>query len=223
MRLINTELFIDLNEMEDNIYLLTVESPTMFFSIIKNLKSQLEGYDGKFVLSDNNKPIEIKKYLQLIMDPFSLNLSDKKVLSKIQELIIAQSVDEVHFEETTRMIKSLDSYANLLCLDFDGDVILKEQMTPSKLVKMLNIVLDYSYESFEEMILEYVLAYQKYLGFNVFCFVNLLEYLETDQLKKLITEFKNNHIAVILLESHDSSRDIKDFKKIIIDKDLCQI
>lgn len=223
MRLINADMFIDLVNMEDNIYFFIIESPTLFYNIVKGLKDQIDGLDGNFVLSDNNVPLEIKDSLHLILDPISLDFKDKKIVTKIQELLINQAIDEAHFDETSQLIKNLEKYANNLGFDFDGEVSNKELITPSKLIKFLKFELDYSYDTFEEMILEYILTVNRYLGIDVFGFVNLFDFLETNQIERLIKEIKNNHISVFFLESHDLSIIINGFTKIIIDSDFCQI
>lgn len=223
MRLINADMFIDLVNMEDNTYFFIVESPTLFYNIIKELKNQIDGFDGKFVLSDNNEPLEIKSSLRLVLDPIALDFNDKKIVTKIQDLLINQAIDEAHFDKTTQLIKDLEEYANTLGFDFDGEVSNKELITPSKLIKFLKFELDYSYDTFEEMILEYILTVNKYLGIDVFGFVNLFDYLESNQIESLIKEIKNNHISVFFLESHDSLRNFNSCTKIIIDSDFCQI
>lgn len=223
MRLINPELFIDLKNIEINPYILVVESPSLLFDIIRILRSQIEGFDGSFVLSNSDSPIEIKRNFQLIIDPFSMNMNDSKVLKKVQELITLEALDEVHYEETNKIMMDLEKYAESLSFTFDGNVTTKNAISAANIVKMIGFEVDYDFSTFEEMILEYVLTVNNYLGINVFCFVNLFNYLEIEQINNLVHSLNNNHINMIFLESQNPKNNIEFCRKIIIDSDFCQI
>jgi CRISPR type II-A-associated protein Csn2 len=223
MRLINTELFLDLKNIEINPYILVIESSSLMFNTIRGLNNQIDGYDGDFVLSDCQEPIEIKKNLQLIVDPFSIRVNDSKVIKKVQELITEEALNEVHYEETNKIMIDLEKYAESLAFTFDGNVVAKDSLSAAALIKLLGFEIDYFFESFEEMILEYIITVNKYLNIKVFCFVNLFSFLEYDQIKNLIHDINNNHINVIFLESTDPQSKFEDCRKIIIDSDFCQI
>lgn len=223
MRLINPELFLDLTDIEQNLFILVLESPSILFNTIRELRSQIDGYDGDFVLSCNDAPIEINKNVQLIIDPFSINMNEGKILKKIQELMNLEAVNEVHYEETNKIILELEEYANSLSFGFDGNVVSKDVVSVGNLIKMLGFEIDYNFETFEGMLLEYLITVNHYLNVNLFCFVNLFSYLEKNQIDKLVHSLNNNHINCIFIESNNPQVKIDHCRKIIIDSDFCQI
>lgn len=56
-----------------------IESPDLFARYVQELICQCEGKDGDFVLSKNDKIVEISKYMEVIINPFGIDINNKKI------------------------------------------------------------------------------------------------------------------------------------------------
>ena len=55
-----------------------IESPEYFSEYVMELAGQVEGKEGRFVLSDNEKEVDISKNVELIFNIFALDINEKK-------------------------------------------------------------------------------------------------------------------------------------------------
>ena len=58
-----------------------IESPEDFSLYVQELLRQSEGEEGQFVLSDGDKEKDISKYAEVIINPFAVNINDRKILT----------------------------------------------------------------------------------------------------------------------------------------------
>lgn len=223
MKLVEPEFFIDLVNMEDNPYLVVLESPTLFYKFVRELSDEIMGLDTNFVLSHEYNLLDISKRMLLISDPLSMKVNDRKVLAKIQDLVAKQALEAMNYEETNRIISELVNYADLLSSGFNGNIISKNIVSVPGLIKLLEFEVDCYYETYLQLIVDFIKTRRDYLQVDVFCFVNLFSYLEISEIELLIHEINNMHVSVIFLESNDFLGSFKECKKIIIDRDFCQI
>ncbi|MGD6730655.1 MAG: type II-A CRISPR-associated protein Csn2 [Pleomorphochaeta sp.] len=222
-RLVNEPLNIYLDEIEEKYNILVIESKTLFYQVIKDLYQQINNEYGDFVFSKKDQPIEIKDSLELIINPFDLDINNKRILTAIQKLVIKESKNEIHYSETNKIITLLEGYAQKLAFTFDGNISPKYEITSEAIIKMINFQVDVFSSSFPETIFEYLINSNKYLNTQVFCFVNLFNYLENNQIDDFIKSCLDYHISVIFIEAGDTNYKNTNCKKTIIDSDFCQI
>ena len=84
MKLINDRLPIDL-EWEENEFLTLVVEDSKLMSIlacdfIKNID------ENNWVISENGKIVDFAKYVDIIFNPFSVSLNQRKLLNKLYEI-----------------------------------------------------------------------------------------------------------------------------------------
>ena len=223
IRLVNEPLDIYLDEIEDKFNILIVESKTLLFQIIHDINTQINGNYGDFVLSIDDEPIDLKNNLELIINPFDLDINNRKILSAIQKLAIIETKNEIHYSETNQLISLIETYAQNISFSFDGNITPKTEITSESLIKMINYQVDIFSTNFDEKLFEYLLNSNKYLNTQVFCFINLFSYFENTQIDQLIKSCNNYHIHVIFIESFDSKYHNNNCKKLIIDSDFCHI
>jgi len=223
IRLVNEPLNLYLDEIDYNFNILVVESKTLFFQIIQDLNNQINNEYGDFILSINDQPIEIKDSFELIINPFGLDINNKKILSKIEKLAAKEAKDEIHYCETNKIISLIEEYAQNIAFTFNGNITPKYEITSESIIKLINYQIDTFSNSFTETIIEYTQNSNKYLNTQVFCFINIFNYLETEQINMLIKAFLDYNIHVIFIEASDTNYLNEKCKKTIIDSDFCQI
>lgn len=62
----------------EQIYEWIIESPKLFSGYVQEICAQSQGGEGRFVLSDGDKEIGISKAVEVIVNPFAVDINDKK-------------------------------------------------------------------------------------------------------------------------------------------------
>ena len=87
-----------------------VESPELFIQYLNELSVQINGQNGRFVLSRNDKELNISKSIEIIFSPFLLEINEKKVLSKIYLELQDIANDENTYLKTRELVTAIHQY-----------------------------------------------------------------------------------------------------------------
>ena len=58
-----------------------IESPESFSGYVLELSTQIDGSEGQFVLSEKNKELDLAKKAELIFDPLTVDINERKILN----------------------------------------------------------------------------------------------------------------------------------------------
>ena len=94
MKLVNSKYNLSMEWEENKSTTLIVENKDNMLNIINNLINQLSGQEGDFVLSDEVK-VKWEKQVDFVLEPFTINFNNKKILSKMYEQMFDVSKDEI--------------------------------------------------------------------------------------------------------------------------------
>lgn len=224
MKLLHPDLKVEILDTDlRNCCEWVIESPELFTKYIQELKQQINRMQGNFVLSEDEKELEIAKYAEIIIDPFAIDVNDRKIVSKLYSDLAKAAYEEDNYLQTMEIQSALQKY---LCnLEQSSDYILEidSEVDISALFKTLNI----KFESFPENIFEQVNQYVKVMaelaGKRLVILVNFCSYFSVDQLDELIKNAAYHEIFILLIESQQKSYSHESNRYIIIDKDGCEI
>lgn len=201
---------------------LILENAKLFREVVQDIFNQVNGIEGKAVLSDEDEIIPLNKQIDLILDLFSLNCNSHKMLSKLQGELAQIAVGEELYKDTSDILSKLQMYAGALADNAKYPLKFNEEMGIVELVKMLNFKFDLQEESILEKVVSYMIVSKEYLKIDTFVFINLQSVITSAELKELFKQIAYEKITILLIES--VSRDkIMDEYRIIIDNDLCEI
>ncbi len=207
---------------ESFINTIIIENASVFSKAVHELMLQINGADGRFVLSENNKLLQISKKIDLIINPFDIDVNSKKILSKIYDNLEAIAVHEDLYIKTREMEQTLVSYLNDLNIAFTEPIDYDIDLKLSNLFKAVNVSIERS-NSLVENIERYMHLNCSLLSVNWFFFINLKSYLSADELKQLFDSALYNKYYITLIESHEADGKYDFEKKYILDKDFCEI
>lgn len=199
-----------------------IESPESFSGYVLELSTQIDGNEGQFVLSDKNKELDLAKKAELIFNPFTVDINERKILNKLYMELSDLSKEEEMYIKTVELLRHLQEY--MLELEQCTEYILEfdQETDMSALLKAVNI----HYETRDMYFLERLVQYMKVLaavvGIKVFMFVNLRSYLTDHQMQEVIKEMKYQNIKGLFIESQQRSC-MEGVKQYIIDVDRCEI
>ena len=76
-----------------DITLLTIEAPEIMRCLLVDLLEQQNGADGLFVLSHNDKILQIKDHVEVILSPLCFDQKPKRLMTKINAMFKSFVVD----------------------------------------------------------------------------------------------------------------------------------
>lgn len=178
--------------------------------------------DGRFVLSQNGKELDMSKYAEIIFNVYELDVNNRKILNKVYQGLEDLAYTEDFFVQTQEMNQYLQEY--ILKLEEKTDFILhlEQQIDLNSLFKGLSVELDGIGESLLEKLVDYVKTITTLLDKRLLVFVNLRSYLTDEQISLVLNEMKYYQIQILFIENY--ARDcIEGARRCILDIDRCEI
>lgn len=161
-----------------------VESPESFSGYVLELSTQIDGNEGQFVLSEKNKELDLAKKAELIFDPLTVDINERKILNKLYMELSDLSKREEMYIKTVELLRSLQEY--LLELEQCTEYILEfdQETDMSALLKAVNIRYETRDMDFLERLVQYMKVLAAMAGIKIFIFVNLRSYLTDHQMQE---------------------------------------
>lgn len=199
-----------------------IESPELLAKYVQELCSQTEGGEGNFVLSEEGKEINISKYMEVIVDPFSVNINDKKILNRLYAELSKLAFREDMYLSTQGIMGNIQNYffkleqisPYILEVDSEIDVV--------AILKAIGVKVQNYADHFFENLNQYIKVVAELMRKKVIVLVNVRTYISDIQMKQLLKTAVYNEIALLLIEN--SQRDFSNgMYRCIIDSDNCEI
>ena len=199
-----------------------IESPESFSEYVLELSTQIDGNEGQFVLSEKNKEMDLAKKAELIFNPLTVDINERKILNKLYMELSDLSKGEEMYIKTVELLRHLQEY--MLELEQCTEYILEfdQETDMSALLKAVNIHYETRDMDFLERLVQYMKVLAAVVGIKVFMFVNLRSYLTDHQMQEVIKEMKYQNIKGVFIESQQRSC-MEGVKQCIIDVDRCEI
>ena len=221
MKLVNAELFLNINIEENKPAVLTIENPKVMTEVIGQLYELCNSGEGDFVLSEGGKQLSFERTTEIIKNPFQIDFNSRKVQSKLySELLDA----EINYVEEKAIIQSLIiEYLDKLTQNVPYEMISNDlDLDSMKLFKMFEVRIEAQCNSLLERLVEYTKILSRLLRKRLLVFVSISSYLNTNELNALYEICNYNKMKVLLIESHELYLPFHT-KTYIIDKDKCMI
>lgn len=204
----------------DRINVLVIENRDQFSKYVCELNNQSKGESGNFVLSIDDKCIEMSNLVKVVIDPFNLDLNAKDILTQVYNRLYKISLDENHYCSMNEHVASMTNCIAELLVEADLDMDFKD-CSMADVIKMFSPKFIPS-DDLVTKITDYLDIASKYSKCRLFTFVNLGRYLNSEKLTLLEQHIVYQKYNVLFIES-DWKR-ISDCENIvIIDENLCEI
>lgn len=207
---------------EDRIRTIVIENQHMFYNMISDIRSQLDGNNGKVVLSEDHTPLDMRKAADLITQFVPFTVNQKDLITKLYAALKKKAVNEKMYQYTQEIYRSIGEYIYRLIEDEESelDIVMPDDITG--ILKAFDVRFDDSELTLPEKILEYMLSTSELKGQRLFITVNLRSYLTDRETEELFQSLLLKKIPLMCIESADHPRLINE-EVIIIDKDMCVI
>ena len=204
---------------EKNIFSLIVENKRAYRKIIEDLVNNSNIEDGNIILSKNNKLVMPEKEIFVFSDYFNFDIN-KFVLNKYYKELKNLSENEF-LNETLEIKEILKDYINKL-IENNYSLKFEDDLDVSQILKAFSI----KFEKSEELLLnlfEWVKILNEILGYEIFFFINLGNFLSNNELLEFSKFMLYNKYKVVFLENFSRNKLSDNDNIIIIDNDLCEI
>lgn len=199
-----------------------IESPALFSKYVQELYAQYNGSEGNFILSDNGKELKLVKELELIINPFTLNINDKKILTKLYTELSNLAYMEEMYIQTREAMSNLQNY--FMTLEQLSPYILETDMEIKviDIFKAIGVKPAVSNGDFFERLIQYIKLSAQIMQKRLVVLVNIRSYITDLQLEQLIETAAYSEILLLLIEN--CQRDFSNqLFRYIIDVDGCEI
>ena len=207
-------------DFEDkSIFSLIIENKKLYRKVIEDLINNISIDDGNIILSENNKLIVPEKEIFVFSDYFNFDVN-KFVLNKYYKELKNLSENEF-FDETVEIKETLRNYVTKL-IENEYSVKLEEDLDISQILKAFGI----KFQRNEDLLLnlfEWIKILNELLGYEIFFFINLENFLSDDELVEFSKFILYNKYKVVFLENFNRNKLFDNDNLIIIDNDLCEI
>ena len=222
MKLIHTELAGEILKERKAFSEWIIESPELFSGYLQEIYGQCAKREGRFVLSDGDKEVELTKVVEIITDPFAVDLNGRKILNRLYTELVDVSRAAEMYTQTLELTQRIQEY--ILQLEEKTNHIFQfnDEMDISGLLKMMEVKIEDSDDFFFERLCSYIKNAVNVLGVRLFVFVNLRSYLTDEQMQELIKEVIYQEIQALFIENQERAC-LEGGMRYIIDKDYCEI
>lgn len=199
-----------------------IESPALFMRYVQELYFQTEGVEGHFILSEDTIEQGISKSMEVIVNPFSVDINDRKILGKLYSRLSEMAFQEEMYMQTQEIMTVLQNYffsleylsPHMLEADLEVDI--------SSILRAMGVKFANSADGIFENINQYIKIIAELLRKRVLVLVNARSYFDEKQLEELRKNAIYNEVALLLIENQQKSFS-KPIKQYIIDEDGCEI
>ena len=201
-------------------YALVVENPDFFRHLLCDLYGQLQGDDGKLILSEKGKPLAISKWVELVDNCIHFELNRKSLVIKICTAMERTAVSETFFLKTSELLCSLERYVDELAFELPGDIIC-EKCSVSALLRGIGIGLRDDYEDPLERLIDFMELVREFDRDKLFVLVGLRNFFSDVKVEAFLKTALDHGYRLLLLDSVARDK-LSCEKRLTIDNDLCE-
>ncbi|MDD4508265.1 MAG: type II-A CRISPR-associated protein Csn2 [Eubacteriaceae bacterium] len=224
MKLYHPYLEIPIVLEENKHYQLIIENPGIYSELMVELKGQIAGEKGRFVLSRADELLSISKTTDLCIDFFDSDVNQRKIVTALHHLLAKQAVNEVWYLKTQKCLADLAAYVNALTQDFELPLSVSEHYQMEDILKLMGVTIRSHPVNLLEKIVDYLNVMGKIGKVELFVLVNLKNWLNESDFMLLYDYIEYQKIQVLFVESTQRMGECSQREKFrIIDVDGCVI
>ena len=151
MKLVHSELSGVILDEQEMLSELVIESPEVFREYIQELHAQCEKHQaGRFVLSEGEKELDFVRKVELILNPFALEINGRKTVNRLYENLTELAKSEYMYKQTAEMMGKLQEYLLELEQYIDDTLEFDQMIEMSALLKAVGMKYEESAENLSE-------------------------------------------------------------------------
>lgn len=211
--------------LEDNlIHTIVFENKKYYRESILELIRQHKGYEGNFILSNNNKEVSFDKNSYFISDLFNIDINNKKIITKVYGELLRNALDNI--AEYNKIISYIREYFETLVFNNNLDLEYNDEIEANSLLKLGNFKIQIGESNYLEKLIKFLKVLVELCNIKVIFIVGLYRVFSVEEVGKIYKEVCLNKINIINIESEYKNIKKSDYYKEILyifDQDNCEI
>ena len=199
---------------------LVIESSALMLALLNDIAGQLQGADGKCVLSEDGKEVPISKNMELLANFVPFEINTKALLSKLAGALEKRAVTE-YYLESAELLGNIEQFFFKVSQDFNCYLDFSK-ISMSSLVKALGVEFCDSYDSLGEKICDYFELVQEFDRKKLFVTFNLRTFMDDEEFEKFAETVIMHQYNLVMIENKEYTRSSRELRY-IVDADLCEI
>lgn len=198
-----------------------IESPVSFSMYVQQLYEQIHGAEGEFILSDDDKILNMEKTTEMIIDPFLLDFQNRQIQKTLYAELCELAINSELFQQTQAIRTDLQKYFIDLEYASQYDLKIDENIDIMAIFKAAGARLDCGdEETLFERLVSYMKVLAELLKKKLVILVNSQSYLTEEQLDQIIEFCMYHELSLLVIESVQRGFSEKR-SYCIIDRDEC--
>lgn len=199
---------------------LVIESPAFLRTFLQDLYDQIDGIEGKLLLSEQDKQIPIGKWVEVIDNFLNFDLNKKHLISKIIAEMERISGGEDLFLKTSDILQRIEGYTTELAFSFDCDIVCTH-CTVGGLLKGIGVAVRDEYEDPLERLIDYMELVREFERDKLFVYVNLRSFFSDKEIEEFLRTALDHGYRLLLIDGQ-SHPQLPIENRITVDNDLCE-
>ena len=208
--------------LKDNlIHTIVFENKKYYRENILELIRQHKGYEGNFILSNNNKEV---KNSYFISDLFNIDINNKKIITKIYGELLKIVTDDI--AEYNKITSYIREYFETLVFNNNLDLEYNDEVEVNSLLKLGDFKIQFEESNFLEKLIKFLKVLVELCNIKVIFIVGLYRVFSVEEVEKIYKEVCLNKINIINIESEQQNikeSDCYNELVYIFDQDNCEI
>lgn len=223
MKLVHPLLEQQIMFSENNINVLVIENRKFMSEFVQEFNNQINGLEGRFVLSDSGKEAKIDKKVEIIIDYFNIDFNNKKIINKLYKFMLETAMNEEFYVKTTEVKNTILKYLYDIEEKIEFEVTNDEEFDITLIFKAINVKFEVNELSFAEKLVEYLKLLSNLGTIKIFILINLKSFVSDEELKEIYKYTIYNKLNLLLIENMESNAHFQEEVVHIVDEDLCEI
>ena len=211
--------------LEDNlIHTIVFEKKKYYRENILELIRQHKGYEGSFILSNNNKEVSFDKNSYFISDLFNIDINNKKIISKVYGELLKNVVEDI--VEYNKITSHIREYFEILVFNNNLDLEYNDEIEANSLLKLGDFKIQFEESNYLEKLIKFLKVLVELCNIKVIFIVGLYRVFSVKEVEKIYKEVCLNKINIINIESEQQKikkSDCYNELVYIFDQDNCEI
>lgn len=222
MKLVHPDYTFQIRFQEGIVQKLVLESPAVMSDFIVDFRKQLDGKEGKWILSQEGQVLKIADNCELIVNIFDLEINQRKMLNVLYDELASEINDTELLIDWREINSNLENILNQ-AIDGIGYGVIYKELDLKALFKVMELKFQECTEGYVDYLLEYLQLMSEVRKIHIFIIVNITSFLTKAELEYLYEQASYKKYQLLLLDVQNLYVNKKMERTIIVDKDYCII
>lgn len=207
--------------IEDKVNMLVIENQDLFTAFISDVNDQINGLEGRTVMSLDNNPVKISSNLEMISQYIPFDINTRTLITKLHKKFEDYTFNEKYFLQSNKLQQKIIEYLFMLSGELDFDVEFNNELNLINLFKAVELKFNENYNSISEQIIEYMKIDKYFNSDKCYILVNIRDYINDNEIDEFYKLILYNKIKVLIISGGDHPKSEYE-EKHLIDFDLCE-